>query len=193
MVSVVASWLGVARDDSGVFRWPRYSRTQASAPMSQYKERPRRIRASQSPTSSGERSYGTCVLAGFCLALTGAMSISAANVVQRGSHLGGTHTAIGSRHRVIDAQGRTRQVVVVSHQLRDDAGNVIGNEGYYVDLTSSTLLLKQEKRDREQWLTDKLARTLARRDPTRKNAVLSATVRPRSSPVSPTQVFALTL
>jgi hypothetical protein len=74
-----------------------------------------------------------------------------------------THTAISSRHRMIDAQGRARQVVVVSRQLRDDAGNVFGNEGYYVDLTSSAMLLKQEKRDREQWLTGRLGDILAGR------------------------------
>jgi PAS domain S-box-containing protein len=78
-------------------------------------------------------------------------------------HVRRTHTAISSRHRIIDAQGRARQVVVVSRELRDDAGNVIGNEGYYVDLTSSAMLLKQEKHDREQWLNGRLGDILAGR------------------------------
>ena len=40
-----------------------------------------------------------------------------------------------SRHRIIDADGRTRTVLVVGEQLRDDAGEVIGTEGFYVDLS----------------------------------------------------------
>ncbi len=40
-----------------------------------------------------------------------------------------------SRHRIIDCAGRTRRVLVVGEQLRDDAGEVIGSEGFYVDLS----------------------------------------------------------
>ena len=65
-----------------------------------------------------------------------------------------THSAISSRHRIVDVQGDTHDVVVISRQLSDGAGNVIGNQGYYVDLTSSTLLLNQEERDHQQKVSE---------------------------------------
>jgi PAS domain S-box-containing protein len=40
-----------------------------------------------------------------------------------------------SRHRIIEAAGRTRSVLVVGEQLRDGSGTVIGSEGFYVDLS----------------------------------------------------------
>jgi ANTAR domain len=43
-----------------------------------------------------------------------------------------------TRHRIIDVQGRTREVVVVAGQLRNDAGEAIGTDGFYVDVTRST-------------------------------------------------------
>ncbi len=46
-----------------------------------------------------------------------------------------THAAISSRHRIIDARGRTRDVVVVGDQLHDDHGEVIGTHGFYLDVT----------------------------------------------------------
>lgn len=46
-----------------------------------------------------------------------------------------THTPISSRHRIIDARGRTRDVVVVGDQLHDDHGEVIGTHGFYLDVT----------------------------------------------------------
>jgi PAS domain S-box-containing protein len=42
-----------------------------------------------------------------------------------------------SRHRIIDAGGRTRWVVVVGDRMTDDAGEVVGTEGFYVDVTDS--------------------------------------------------------
>ncbi|MEZ0050157.1 PAS domain S-box-containing protein [Mycobacterium sp. MAA66] len=42
-----------------------------------------------------------------------------------------------SRHRIIDAAGRTHWVVVVADRMLDDAGEVIGTEGFYVDVTDS--------------------------------------------------------
>ena len=49
--------------------------------------------------------------------------------------MAGQGQPFSSRHRIIDAAGRTRTVLVVGEQLRDDAGEVIGTEGFYVDLS----------------------------------------------------------
>jgi fructose-specific component phosphotransferase system IIB-like protein len=48
-----------------------------------------------------------------------------------------THEPFSTRHRIIDVQGRTREVVVVAGHLRNDAGEVIGTDGFYVDVTRS--------------------------------------------------------
>lgn len=42
-----------------------------------------------------------------------------------------------SRHRIIDASGGTRCVVVVGDRMLDDVGAVIGTSGFYVDVTDS--------------------------------------------------------
>jgi len=46
-----------------------------------------------------------------------------------------THEAFSTRHRIRDRHGRVHHVVVVGNQLRDDAGEIIGSDGFYVDLT----------------------------------------------------------
>ncbi len=45
--------------------------------------------------------------------------------------------AFSSRHRIIDTNGRVREVLVVSDPLVDDDGTVIGTEGYYVDVSDT--------------------------------------------------------
>jgi PAS domain S-box-containing protein len=40
-----------------------------------------------------------------------------------------------SRHRIIDTQGRIHLVVVVGDRWKDDAGDVIGTTGFYIDVT----------------------------------------------------------
>jgi hypothetical protein len=40
-----------------------------------------------------------------------------------------------TRHRIIDVQGRIHEVIVVAELLRDDGGEVIGTNGFYVDVT----------------------------------------------------------
>ena len=40
-----------------------------------------------------------------------------------------------SRHRIIDTRGRIHPVVVIGERLCDAAGNVIGSQGLYVDLS----------------------------------------------------------
>jgi PAS domain S-box-containing protein len=42
-----------------------------------------------------------------------------------------------SRHRIIDTQGRVRVVVVVGSRRFDEAGEVIGTSGFYIDITDS--------------------------------------------------------
>ena len=46
-----------------------------------------------------------------------------------------THQPFSTRHRIIDVQGHTHEVVVVADLFRDDAGEVIGTNGFYVDVT----------------------------------------------------------
>lgn len=48
-----------------------------------------------------------------------------------------THEPFSTRHRIIDVGGRTHEVVVVADRLRDDAGEVVGTHGFYVDVTRS--------------------------------------------------------
>ena len=40
-----------------------------------------------------------------------------------------------SRHRIIDTSGRTHRVLVVGEQRRGPGGEVVGSEGFYVDLS----------------------------------------------------------
>lgn len=42
-----------------------------------------------------------------------------------------------SRHRIIDAAGATRWMVVVGDRITDKSGHPIGTEGFYVDVTDS--------------------------------------------------------
>ncbi|MEU0870503.1 PAS and ANTAR domain-containing protein [Nocardia brasiliensis] len=42
-----------------------------------------------------------------------------------------------SRHRLVDATGAVRHVMVVGDHLYDGAGQVIGTTGYYVDITAT--------------------------------------------------------
>ncbi|OKH83095.1 antitermination regulator [Mycobacterium sp. ST-F2] len=39
------------------------------------------------------------------------------------------------RHRIIDTEGRTHWMVVVGDHMTDEAGEIIGTQGYYVDVT----------------------------------------------------------
>ncbi len=46
-----------------------------------------------------------------------------------------THQAFSTRHRIIDTAGNVREVVVVSDRLFDDDGDVIGTQGFYIDVS----------------------------------------------------------
>jgi len=49
-------------------------------------------------------------------------------------HTGGQFS---SRHRIVDAGGRTHWVVVVGDRMVDETDEVVGTEGFYVDVTDS--------------------------------------------------------
>ncbi|MDO3646978.1 PAS and ANTAR domain-containing protein [Nocardia mangyaensis] len=55
--------------------------------------------------------------------------------------------AFTSRHRIIDTEGRVREVLVVSDILVDDDGTVIGTEGYYVEVTETADEYRREAID----------------------------------------------
>ncbi|MDT5077102.1 MAG: hypothetical protein QOJ80_1739 [Mycobacterium sp.] len=42
-----------------------------------------------------------------------------------------------SRHRIVDKAGRTHWVIVVGDQMLDEAGEVVGTAGFYVDFTET--------------------------------------------------------
>lgn len=48
-----------------------------------------------------------------------------------------TRRTFSTRHRIIDTHKRVHDVVVIGDRLLDDAGNVAGTQGWYVDVTSS--------------------------------------------------------
>lgn len=68
-----------------------------------------------------------------------------------------TRQAVSTRHRIIDAGGRTREVVVAGQEIVDDDGIVIGTSGVYVDVTPTPLALEDSARTRERTITDKVA------------------------------------
>jgi hypothetical protein len=63
----------------------------------------------------------------------------AANIVD----ITNTRGAFRSRHRVIDAVGVVRWVVVIGDQFFDDAGAVVGTHGFYVDVTPANQLREE--------------------------------------------------
>jgi PAS domain S-box-containing protein len=67
-----------------------------------------------------------------------------------------THRPFSTRHRIIDVQGHTHEVVVVADLFRDHAGQVIGTYGFYVDVTGSA-------EDRESSITEAVAEFAAHR------------------------------
>jgi ANTAR domain-containing protein/PAS domain-containing protein len=68
-----------------------------------------------------------------------------------------TRDAISTRHRIIDARGRTREVIVVSEQLLDDADTAIGLSGFYIDVTPTPRSAARAERDHEQAVTEAVA------------------------------------
>lgn len=48
-----------------------------------------------------------------------------------------TRAAFSTRHRMLDKHGRLHHVTVVGDVMRDGAGEVIGTQGFYIDVTSA--------------------------------------------------------
>ena len=46
-----------------------------------------------------------------------------------------THKPFSTRHRIITVAGATREVVVIGERMHDNAGRVIGTQGFYIDVT----------------------------------------------------------
>lgn len=61
-----------------------------------------------------------------------------------------TRQAFSTRHRIINAVGDVRHVVVVGDRLFDERGEVVGTHGFYIDVSSPD-------QEREDALTAKLA------------------------------------
>ncbi|UXA07899.1 PAS and ANTAR domain-containing protein [Mycobacterium sp. SMC-2] len=62
-----------------------------------------------------------------------------------------------TRHRIVDARGKTHDVVVVGDELCDSNGDVIGTHGFYVDVTPTS------SRKREENISAKVAEISERR------------------------------
>ncbi|MBF4998202.1 ANTAR domain-containing protein [Nocardia sp. BSTN01] len=67
------------------------------------------------------------------------------------------HAPFSSRHRIVDTDGTVRDVLVVSEPMLDASGEVIGTQGYYVDLTDSV------DRQRRALLDEELPAVIERR------------------------------
>lgn len=48
-----------------------------------------------------------------------------------------THKPFSTRHRIITVDGATREVVVIGERMHDNAGQVVGTQGFYIDVTPS--------------------------------------------------------
>jgi PAS domain S-box-containing protein len=67
-----------------------------------------------------------------------------------------THRAFSTRHRIIDVQGRIHEVIVVAELFRDEGGEVVGTNGFYVDVTFPP-------EERESFISDAVAEIAANR------------------------------
>jgi ANTAR domain/PAS fold len=48
-----------------------------------------------------------------------------------------THKAFSTRHRIVTVQGDTREVVVIGERLHVNSGEIVGTQGFYIDVTPS--------------------------------------------------------
>lgn len=48
-----------------------------------------------------------------------------------------THDPFSTRHRIITTKGETRDIITIGQELRDDRGEVVGTQGFYIDATHS--------------------------------------------------------
>ena len=67
-----------------------------------------------------------------------------------------TYQPFSTRHRIIDVQGRIHEVIVVADLFRDEGGEVVGTNGFYVDVTFPP-------EEREAFISDAVAEIAANR------------------------------
>ncbi|WP_323055472.1 PAS and ANTAR domain-containing protein [Mycolicibacterium sp. J2] len=60
-----------------------------------------------------------------------------AHVVTTLNDIRQTRRPFSTRHRIIDTQGQIHEVVVIGERIRDEAGNVVGTRGFYLDVSSN--------------------------------------------------------
>ena len=48
-----------------------------------------------------------------------------------------THKPFSTRHRIITVQGDVRDVVVIGERFHDSMGEIVGTQGFYLDVTPS--------------------------------------------------------
>ena len=48
-----------------------------------------------------------------------------------------THKPFSTRHRIITVQGDVRDVVVIGERFHDNTGEIVGTQGFYLDVTPS--------------------------------------------------------
>jgi PAS domain S-box-containing protein len=59
-------------------------------------------------------------------------------VVATLSEIRQNHRPFSTRHRIITVQGATRDVIVIGERFRDGSGEVVGTQGFYIDVTPNT-------------------------------------------------------
>ncbi len=63
------------------------------------------------------------------------------------AHAVETATPFCTRHRIIDTEGETHDVIVLGDQLFDEEGTVVGSSGYLIDVTATLEDNRQEALD----------------------------------------------
>ena len=61
-----------------------------------------------------------------------------------------TRKPFSTRHRIITGQGEVRDVVVIGERLHDNMGEIVGTQGFYLDVTTSA-------EQRQESITEALA------------------------------------
>jgi hypothetical protein len=74
-----------------------------------------------------------------------------------------THGSINTRHRIVDVQGRTHEIIIVGERLRADGGNVVGSQGFYVDVTPVADVLADVETAHRRTITEAVAEIADRR------------------------------
>ncbi len=61
-----------------------------------------------------------------------------------------THKPFSTRHRIITVQGEVRDIVVIGERFHDNRGEIVGTQGFYLDVTPSA-------KQRQESVTEALA------------------------------------